>query len=47
MIGYVPDNHAVYERLTGREYVSYIADLFLVSTEDRKTRLEKYAKCSA
>jgi ABC-2 type transport system ATP-binding protein len=44
MIGYVPDNHAVYERLTGREYVSYIADLFLVSTEDRKTRLEKYAK---
>lgn len=44
MIGYVPDNHAVYERLTGREYVSYIADLFLVSTEDRKTRLEKYIK---
>ena len=44
MIGYVPDNHAVYERLTGREYVGYIADLFLVSTEDRKMQLEKYAK---
>lgn len=44
MIGYVPDNHAVYERLTGREYVNYIADLFLVSTEERKIRLEKYIK---
>lgn len=44
MIGYVPDNHAVYERLTGREYVSYIADLFLVSTEDRRNRLDKYVK---
>lgn len=44
MIGYVPDNHAVYERLTGREYVNYIADLFLVSTEDRKNRLNKYIK---
>jgi ABC-2 type transport system ATP-binding protein len=44
MIGYVPDNHAVYERLTGREYVSYIADLFLVYTENRKNRHEKYDK---
>ena len=24
-IGYVPDNHAVFERLTGREYVNHIA----------------------
>ena len=44
LIGYVPDNHAVYEGLTGREYVNYIADLFLVSTEDRIARLDKYAK---
>src|SRR5690554_4398677 len=25
LIGYVPDNHAVFERLTGREYVNHIA----------------------
>ena len=24
-MGYVPDNHSVYERLTGREYVNYVA----------------------
>lgn len=43
-IGYVSDNHAVYERLTGREYINYIADLYLVSKEDRDARIEKYVK---
>lgn len=27
-IGYVPDNHVVYEKLTGREYVNYIGSLY-------------------
>lgn len=43
-IGYVPDNHAVYERLTGREYVNYVADLYNVSQKDREERLERYLK---
>ena len=43
-IGYVSDNHAVYEKLTGREYVNYVADLYLVSQEDRDARIEKYVK---
>jgi len=43
-IGYVSDNHAVYENLTGREYVNYVADLFMVSKEDRDQRLKKYAE---
>lgn len=43
LIGYVPDNHAMYEGLTGREYLNYIANLYLVSTEERRERLEKYA----
>ena len=43
-IGYVSDNHAVYEKLTGREYVNYVADLYRVSAEDRQERLNKYAK---
>ena len=43
-IGYVSDNHAVYERLTGREYINYIADLYMVSKEDRDERIAKYTK---
>ena len=43
-IGYVSDNHAVYEKLTGREYVNYVADLYRVSRADREARLDKYVK---
>lgn len=43
-LGYVSDNHAVYEKLTGREYVNYIADLYLVNNKDRDERIEKYTK---
>ena len=43
-IGYVSDNHAVYEKLTGREYVYYVADLYRVSQADREARLDKYVK---
>ena len=43
-IGYVSDNHAAYEKLTGREYIKYVAALYLVSDEDRDQRIEKYAK---
>ena len=43
-IGYVSDNHAVYEKLTGREYINYIADLYMVPQEERDERLDKYAK---
>lgn len=32
-IGYVSDNHAVFERLTGREYVNHIANLYHVPTD--------------
>lgn len=43
-IGYVSDNHAVYEKLTGREYINYIADLYMVNQKDRDERIEKYTK---
>jgi len=43
-IGYVPDNHSVYEKLTGREYVNYIADLYGVPLEEREERLNRYLK---
>jgi len=40
-IGYVSDNHAVYEKLTGREYIHYVADLYRVPKEVRDQRLEE------
>ena len=43
-IGYVPDNHAVYENLTGKEYVNYIANLYKVSKQDTEERLAKFVK---
>lgn len=44
LIGYVPDNHAVFERLTGREYVNHIANLYNVKIEDVEERTNKYLK---
>lgn len=44
LIGYVPDNHSVYENLTGREYVNFMADIYGVSKQDREKRIEKYGK---
>lgn len=42
--GFVPDHYALYENLTGREYVNYIADLYDVSKEDRDERIERLIK---
>lgn len=44
VIGYVPDDHSVYEKLTGREYVDYMGSLYGVSKGDKIQRLEKYSK---
>lgn len=43
-IGYVPDNHSVYEKLTGREYVDYVADLYKVPMDVRIERFNKFLK---
>ena len=43
-IGFVPDHYALYEKLTGREYINYIANIFQVSKEDREERINKYVK---
>lgn len=43
-IGYVPDHYALYEKLTGREYINYIADIFEVSKEDRDARISEYVR---
>lgn len=41
-IGYVSDNHSVYERLTGLEYLNFMADIYGISAEERKRRIEQY-----
>jgi ABC-2 type transport system ATP-binding protein len=37
-IGFVPDTPELYEKLTGREYLSFIADIFEVPPETREQR---------
>ena len=41
-IGFVPDHYALYENLTGREYINYIADLYNVSRAERDERMVEY-----
>lgn len=42
-IGYVSDSHVIYDRLTGAEYVGFMASVYGVSDADGyKARLEKY-----
>ena len=41
-IGYVSDNHSVYERLTGLEYLNFMADIYGISAEERKRKIEQY-----
>ncbi len=41
-IGYVSDDHMLYEGLTGREFVNFVCDVFDVPEALRRERLEKY-----
>lgn len=41
-IGYVPDNHFLYESMTANEYINFMADIYGVGVNDRKERSKKY-----
>ena len=41
-IGYVPDTHNAFDRLTGLEYLNFIGDIYGVSAKERRERAEKY-----
>lgn len=43
-IGFVPDSQEMYDKLTGYEYIGFMADVFGVSRQDRTERAEKYLK---
>lgn len=42
-LAYVPDEPRFYQKLTGYEYLNFIADIFGVSEEERKRSVNKYA----
>ena len=43
MTAYIPDNPDIYEFMTGIAYLNFIADVYGVSAEERKEKIEKYA----
>ncbi len=43
-MGYVPDAASVYERLTGLEYLNFLADVYGVDETLRRERAQKYLK---
>lgn len=42
MFGFVPDSFEMFERLTGLEYLNFLADLYRVGEPERKAHMEKY-----
>ena len=42
-IAYIPDNPDLYDYMTGIQYLNFIADIFGVSPQLRKDKIEKYA----
>ena len=42
-IAYIPDNPDLYDFMTGIKYLNFIADIFGVSSADRKEHIKKYA----
>jgi len=43
-ISYVPDNPEIFTKLTGIQYLNFMADVYSVSAKDRKERITKYAE---
>ena len=43
LMAYIPDNPDLYEFMTGIKYLTFIADIFGVSADDRQARIRDYA----
>lgn len=41
-VGYVPDTHEIYDRLTGLEFLHFLGDIFDVPMDVRRERMDKY-----
>ena len=44
MMGYVPDSPDLYERLSGLEYLTFMADVYGIPAEDRERQIRKYSE---
>ena len=44
LIGYVPDDHSVYEKLTGREYINYMGSLYSATISQKAYATKDLAK---
>lgn len=44
LIGYVPDDHTVYDKLTGREYINYIGSLYGATKEQKRYAVTELAR---
>ncbi len=42
-MAYIPDNPDLFEYLTGIQYLSFVADVYRISSADRKERIARYA----
>lgn len=42
-MAYIPDNPDMYDYMTGMKYLNFVADVFGISPEERKPKIEKYA----
>ena len=40
--GYVSDDHVLFEKMTGYEFINFMADIYKVSQKDRKERVENF-----
>ena len=43
IIAYLPDNPDLYDSLTGIQYLNFIADIYRIDKEERKTLIERYS----
>lgn len=43
-LAYIPDNPDLYDHLKGNDYLNFITDVFSMTKEQRKAKIEEYAK---
>ncbi|MBR1691720.1 MAG: ABC transporter ATP-binding protein [Lachnospiraceae bacterium] len=42
MLGYIPDNQALYPYLTGRQYIAFVSSFYAIPKEEKEKRIEEY-----
>ena len=45
--GYVSDEYTLFEKMTGYEFVNFMADIYQVKSSDRKARIQKFQEMLA